>query len=365
MWQEEPLQGRRPVSVQVLTAEYRKDSDAFARFVEDCLVVDPEAWIASKRLVAAYREWCRTEGIQYPLGPRSLWDRLRRLGATDKKRGERGWQGVGEKPRASLLPLVTLDSTDSKDSSVTNPPIDGHIGEFADQLSPTVQLSRPEPQVPLLAPVAGRSQLIPETRRPSGRAVAPHERRPLTTDFLQLDAAKLKRLLRTPAPALASLTWPAFEERHAALLLPRSESNPQGIALVQVPFGEDALVRAIAERLVGSPLIPLRWTRCHFGGRRAWFACLPCGRRSRLLYKAPGDAVWLCRLCVGATYESRRRHRERFFEGIDALLRTRQRIARDLRSRSPRRRQRGMAELARLQPAALLARTWPRLRSGG
>lgn len=157
IWQEEPLKSRRPVSVQVLIAEYRKDSDTFGRFVEDCLVVEPEAWMPWKRFASTYREWCRSEGVQYPLGDRSLRERLRRLGATDLKlKGERGWRGVGEKPRTSPVARAVVDSTDRQDSSSAKFPIEGPIGEFADQLSGAVQLSRPTSDFPLLGAVAGR-----------------------------------------------------------------------------------------------------------------------------------------------------------------------------------------------------------------
>jgi len=49
--------------------------------------------------------------------------------------------------------------------------------------------------------------------------------------------------------------------------------------------------------------ILLAWTRCHYGGWRAWFLCprLGCGRRVRVLY---GGAYFACRQCHDLTYDS-------------------------------------------------------------
>ena len=50
--------------------------------------------------------------------------------------------------------------------------------------------------------------------------------------------------------------------------------------------------------------IPVRWTRCHFGGRRPWFEC-PCGRRVAALYYA--GFCFGCRQCLDLIYECQRR----------------------------------------------------------
>lgn len=56
--------------------------------------------------------------------------------------------------------------------------------------------------------------------------------------------------------------------------------------------------------------VTLAWTRCNYGGRRAWFVCpgvkngVPCGRRVAVLYL--DGRYFLCRHCYELTYESRR-----------------------------------------------------------
>lgn len=64
-------------------------------------------------------------------------------------------------------------------------------------------------------------------------------------------------------------------------------------------------------------------TRCHFGGLRHWFICplsddgRACGRRCRLLYLAGSAERFGCRDCQRLTYESRRNHRNKFWEVCD------------------------------------------------
>lgn len=54
--------------------------------------------------------------------------------------------------------------------------------------------------------------------------------------------------------------------------------------------------------------VPIAWTACHLGGRRAWFICdvsvdgRHCGRRVAKLYR--GGDVFACRHCYGLAYAS-------------------------------------------------------------
>jgi hypothetical protein len=56
--------------------------------------------------------------------------------------------------------------------------------------------------------------------------------------------------------------------------------------------------------------VPITWTACHLGGRRAWFRCAVysngryCGRRVALLYGA--GELFACRRCYGLAYSSQR-----------------------------------------------------------
>lgn len=211
--------------------------------------------------------------------------------------------------------------------------------------------------------------MIPETRRPrppSGRAVSPRERRRLVSDVLRLDAKRIKPVLKGPAGTAQVVGWAGLEERVGLVLLPASTSTPRGLVLVpvhsSVPLDDPgAIWRAIAERIVGSPLIPVCATRPHFGGERLWFLC-PCKRKVRILYRPAHSPTWACRTCWRLTYESRRLHRDRWYEGIDRLFREEERLSAGLRSRSRRRRRRAVARVAALDRHQLLARTFPRLR---
>ena len=61
--------------------------------------------------------------------------------------------------------------------------------------------------------------------------------------------------------------------------------------------------------------VPITWTACHLGGRRAWFRCAVysngryCGRRVALLYGA--GELFACRRCYGLAYASQQ-ERARF-----------------------------------------------------
>ena len=70
-------------------------------------------------------------------------------------------------------------------------------------------------------------------------------------------------------------------------------------------------------------IIPVISTRCNYGGKRWWFVCplvvngQPCKRRSRIVYMPSGAEFFGCRECHRLTYESRQRHREKFYEGFE------------------------------------------------
>jgi hypothetical protein len=54
-------------------------------------------------------------------------------------------------------------------------------------------------------------------------------------------------------------------------------------------------------------IVSLVTTDCNFGGVRYWFGCPLCGRRAAVLYLAPGDVHFECRLCNNLSYWSRNR----------------------------------------------------------
>ena len=70
-------------------------------------------------------------------------------------------------------------------------------------------------------------------------------------------------------------------------------------------------------------IIPVVSTPCNYGGKRWWFICplvvngRACQRRCRIVYMPPGAKYFGCRECHQLTYESRQRHREKFYEGFE------------------------------------------------
>jgi hypothetical protein len=70
-------------------------------------------------------------------------------------------------------------------------------------------------------------------------------------------------------------------------------------------------------------IIPVVTTLCNYGGKRWWFICplvvngRSCRRRCRMVYLPPAAEYFGCRECHGLTYESRQRHREKFYEGLE------------------------------------------------
>ena len=75
-------------------------------------------------------------------------------------------------------------------------------------------------------------------------------------------------------------------------------------------------------------IIPVVSTPCTFGGKRWWYICplvvndRPCHRRCRILYLPSGSKYFGCRECHQLTYESRQRHRGKFYEGYEKPFKT-------------------------------------------
>lgn len=73
---------------------------------------------------------------------------------------------------------------------------------------------------------------------------------------------------------------------------------------------------------------PVVSTPCTFGGKRWWYICPlvlngdPCHRRCRIVYLPPRSKYFGCRKCHQLTYESRQRHREKFYEEFEKPFKT-------------------------------------------
>lgn len=69
-------------------------------------------------------------------------------------------------------------------------------------------------------------------------------------------------------------------------------------------------------------ILPVVSTPCNYGGKRWWFICSlavngrPCQRRCRIIYLSAISGHFGCRECHQLSYESRQRHREKFYEGV-------------------------------------------------
>jgi hypothetical protein len=112
----------------------------------------------------------------------------------------------------------------------------------------------------------------------------------------QLPATDAVRQLRRNAEPFGSIS--VRTELDAVVLMFRSRTSP------------DSEWKSVEQR------VPITWTPCRLGGRRAWFRCLAysdgryCGRRVGLLYAA--GELFACRRCYGLAYASQReslRHR--------------------------------------------------------
>lgn len=84
------------------------------------------------------------------------------------------------------------------------------------------------------------------------------------------------------------------------------------VARISVRTGTDEVILSYRHRRGEDPWtdkeypIRLDWTRCNYGGRRAWFLCPAngCGRRVAVLYL--GGSIFACRHCYQLAYDSQR-----------------------------------------------------------
>ncbi len=95
-------------------------------------------------------------------------------------------------------------------------------------------------------------------------------------------------------------------------------------------------------------------TPCNFGGKRWWYMCplvvngRSCRRRCRIVYMPPGAEYFGCRECHRLTYESRQRHREKFYEGFEKPYKTVDVLQEELaRARSWRKKEKLWCRLSR------------------
>jgi hypothetical protein len=105
-------------------------------------------------------------------------------------------------------------------------------------------------------------------------------------------------------------------------------------------------------------VIPVDATPCNYGGKRWWYVCplvmngRSCRRRCRIVYMPPGAEYFGCRECYQLTYESRQRHREKFYEGFEKPYKAAEALQEELaRARSWKKREKLWRRLSRANAA--------------
>jgi P4 family phage/plasmid primase-like protien len=83
-----------PPSVAEAAKDYFASEDLVGQWFVECCSAEPEAWTASTRLFASWRDWA--DALGHPAGSsKALGEALRSRGLSDaKSRGVRGWQGI-------------------------------------------------------------------------------------------------------------------------------------------------------------------------------------------------------------------------------------------------------------------------------
>lgn len=106
-----------------------------------------------------------------------------------------------------------------------------------------------------------------------------------------LDIALLRRQGLRKVGVTGKSTWTERGETKAVVFITVVASD------LSVRFGQSE-----RSALTANPeLLPLTITEAGFGGSRHWFSCPGCQRRCRKLYR---DYRFLCRVCLGAKYDS-------------------------------------------------------------
>lgn len=94
-WQEDGLS--EPDAVSAATADYRREMDVLADFIEECCVLGEHKTVNAGLLYLTFQAWCETNGEEV-LTQKKFGTQLRERGFTaTKKKGQRCWVGLGLK----------------------------------------------------------------------------------------------------------------------------------------------------------------------------------------------------------------------------------------------------------------------------
>jgi hypothetical protein len=77
----------------------------------------------------------------------------------------------------------------------------------------------------------------------------------------------------------------------------------QVIGRIKKKFQESILDNQVE---IGGLPFKLSSTNLHHGGKRIWFLCSICNRRTGIIYNLPAQNLAGCRKCLGIEYRSRR-----------------------------------------------------------
>jgi putative DNA primase/helicase len=97
-WQADGHDLTEPTSIQESTAEYRQDEDPLTDFLQNKCIREPNAQCVRDEIFDAYQSWAQANGIRYPLGKRSFFERLRKIEGV-----EEGQQRIGQKHRKRVF----------------------------------------------------------------------------------------------------------------------------------------------------------------------------------------------------------------------------------------------------------------------
>lgn len=85
--------------VKFATQDYRRQMDPMSEWLEDCCVLEPDAWTPVADARTSYEEHCRSMGRRFTLSPRTFNEQLRRRHCREQSqevngRKTRGWRGI-------------------------------------------------------------------------------------------------------------------------------------------------------------------------------------------------------------------------------------------------------------------------------
>jgi P4 family phage/plasmid primase-like protien len=85
-----------PEDIEAATDAYRDSQDPLRDFFAEECIFEPTAWASRDAILKRYEQWMKQAGTRFALTPKTMAERLRKRGLTEKKNsGVRGWIGIG------------------------------------------------------------------------------------------------------------------------------------------------------------------------------------------------------------------------------------------------------------------------------